>query len=317
MSGTNETVARRSFASRFIEYQRERFPFLQHGLLIVTFTFSAASYPRICRGAPGFIPLGEFIAGAVTSLLFFFLLRIFDEFKDAEDDARYRPYRPVPRGLVTLRELAVTGFVVTAVQIALNLAVMPGMLIAWGIVIGYMLLMWREFFVAEWLKRRPILYMLTHMAVMPLIDFYTTGLGWLNAGALPPRGLEFFLTVTFLNGIVIEVGRKIRAAEQEETGVETYSALYGARRATLGWIGVILLTWLSAVLAAFYAGFGGFGIASLTGFLLLCSAPALLFLRSGSPRHAKLIETAAGIWTIAMYLTLGAAPMLIEMFGGR
>ena len=239
------------------------------------------------------------------------------EFKDAEDDARYRPYRPVPRGLITLRELAMLGAVAVVAQIALNLAVIPAMLVAWVLVLGYMLLMWREFFVAAWLKRRPILYMLTHMAVMPLIDFYTTGLDWLDAGAAPPRGLEFFLTVTFLNGIVIEVGRKIRAAEQEETGVETYSALYGARRATLGWLGVMTLTWGSAVLAALYAGFGSLGVIPLTGFLLLCAVPALLFLRSGSPRHAKLIETAAGIWTLAMYLTLGAAPMLIEMLGGR
>jgi len=48
-------------------------------------------------------------AGFASSFLMFALLRIADEFKDAGDDARWRPYRPVPRGLVTLRQLAVAG----------------------------------------------------------------------------------------------------------------------------------------------------------------------------------------------------------------
>ena len=43
--------------------------------------------------------------GVATSFGLFFLLRLFDEFKDAEDDAKYRPYRAVPRGLVTFGEL--------------------------------------------------------------------------------------------------------------------------------------------------------------------------------------------------------------------
>ena len=38
----------------------------------------------------------------VTSFLSFLQLRIADEFKDFDEDSRYRPYRPVPRGLVTL-----------------------------------------------------------------------------------------------------------------------------------------------------------------------------------------------------------------------
>jgi 4-hydroxybenzoate polyprenyltransferase len=41
-----------------------------------------------------------------------------------------------------------------------------------------------------------------------------------------PNGLIIFLIVTFLNGVVIEIGRKIRAKEAEEVGVETYSYLW-------------------------------------------------------------------------------------------
>jgi len=305
----------RPLIARLWEYQKERFPIARHGLLIVTFTFSAASYSRICRRADGFIAPDEFIVGAFTAIILFLLLRIFDEFKDAEDDARYRPYRPVPRGLVSLRELRRLGIVVIALVLALNALVMPAMLWAFLVALGYMALMTKEFFVPAWLKRRPIIYMLSHMVIMPLVDLYTTGLDWINAAVAPPRGLEFFLMVTFLNGIVIEVGRKIRAAEAEETGVETYSALYGPKRAAIGWLAVLSLTCLSAVLAAWYAGFGAWGFIVLTAVLAACGIPAVAFIRSLQGRHAKLIETAAGIWTIAMYLTLGALPMLLRWLG--
>lgn len=311
-SSKNELSKRRSLASRLWEYQKERFPLLQHGLLIVTFTFSAASYSRICRGEEGFIGAKDFVVGALTAIILFLLLRIFDEFKDAEEDARYRPYRPVPRGLVTLRELRRIAIGVIALALLLNLMVMPPMLWAFFVALAYIALMTKEFFVPEWLKRRPIAYMLSHMVVMPLIDLYTTGLDWINAAVAPPRGLEFFLAVTFLNGIVIEVGRKIRSREAEEEGVDTYSALYGARRAAIGWIAILVLTYISALCAAWYAGFGTWGFIALTAILLLCVAPAIAFAWRQEARYAKLIETAAGVWTIAMYLTLGGLPMVIR-----
>jgi 4-hydroxybenzoate polyprenyltransferase len=304
----------RGLLRRLWEYQSERFPLVQHAPLILAFTFSAASYSRIIRGAPGFISAVEYVVGALSALGLFMLLRIFDEFKDADEDARHRPYRPVPRGLVTLRELAGVGVTIVVVALALNAIVMPRMLWPWLLSLGYMLLMAREFFVRDWLKRHPIAYMISHMIVLPTIDFYTTGLDWINRGVEAPDGIIYFLLLTFLNGIVIEVGRKIRGADAEEPGVETYSALYGARRATLAWLAVLGATATTAVIAASHAGFGVVGFAVLAAFVAASSIPAILFLRSGEHRHAKRIEYAAGVWTIAMYLTLGAVPMLVDLF---
>jgi 4-hydroxybenzoate polyprenyltransferase len=36
-----------------------------------------------------------------------------------------------------------------------------------------------------------------------------------------------FFWVSFFNGTVLEIGRKIRAPQDEEAGVETYSFLWG------------------------------------------------------------------------------------------
>ena len=86
-------------------YQQERFPLAAHGPLILAFSASAVAYSALLRG-PGARPaVISFAVAFLVSLGSFFLLRVADEFKDAEEDARFRPYRPVPRGLIRLREL--------------------------------------------------------------------------------------------------------------------------------------------------------------------------------------------------------------------
>lgn len=298
---------------RFYKYQNERFSFIQNGLMILAFTFSAASYSRICRHIDEFIPLHIFIVGVITSFLFFFLLRIFDEFKDFEKDSKYQPYRAVPRGLVKLKELYWLAIIIIIIQIALNAIVMPIMLFAYAGVMIYMGLMTKEFFVKAWLKKHPITYMWSHMIIMPLIDFYTTGLDWLNARVWPPEGLIFFLAVTFFNGIIIEFGRKIRAPNAEEKGVETYSAIFGAKKATYMWLGILFVTFLFAVKACHSAGFLLVGFFVLLFINFLCALPAIRFIQTNKQKYARLIEVAAAIWTIGMYLTLGGIPMMVSL----
>ena len=99
------TGAPRRFLPRFGRYLAERFPLPAFVPLITMFTFSSAAYSRMARGAGGFIPWPLLAVGALTSLGFFFTLRVLDEHKDADVDRRFRPELPVPRGLVSLREL--------------------------------------------------------------------------------------------------------------------------------------------------------------------------------------------------------------------
>ncbi len=183
----------------------------KNGSLIFIFAFSSASFSRLSRGAAGFIPIRDYFAGAITAFLFFALLRITDEFKDAEEDAAHRPYRAVPRGLVSLRELRITGFAILGIILFLNTAFLPRMLPAVVLVLGYMGLMTAEFFVPKWLKARPLAYLATHMMIVPFFNFYTTGLDWINGAAKPSWALILFLLVTYSNTLAIEIGRKIRA----------------------------------------------------------------------------------------------------------
>lgn len=303
------------FATRLRQYLKERFPPLAYLAMIAVFTFSAAAFSRLARGLPGFVPLPTFAVGVFTSLVFFLMLRILDEHKDADSDRRYRPELPVPRGLVTLAELRRVAVVALSAVVFLNLLVAPILLVGVGVVAVWAALMTKEFFVREWLRRHHAVYLVTHMAIMPCIDAYTTGLDWLVARVPPPHGIELFLVVTFLNGCVIEVGRKLRASGDEREGVDTYTAVWGLRSAPTVWLALLAATAWTAWMAA-----GSIGAGTVVGWLLLAyfaaaATPAVLFLLRPTRGRARAVETASGLGTITMYLLLGAGPFLARAWG--
>ncbi len=303
-----------SFVKRFYLYQKERFPFAGHGLLVAAFSFSAISYSRICRGAEGFVSWKVFAVGILTTISLFLLLRITDEFKDAADDAMYRPQLPVPRGLISFRELKMMGIVIVLLQIILNAVFFPAMLILYVTVIAYLALMTKEFFIADWLKKHQFWYVVSHMMIIPLVDIYASGLDWLLAGAAASKGLLFFFAVSFMNGVVLEIGRKIRTPAKEATGVLTYSFMLGTARATFLWIIILFLTLLLSIAAASYAGYGQTAFIILGIVFIICSLPAFLFLTKQTEKLSKAIELSSALWTIAMYLTLGGVPMVQKLF---
>lgn len=301
--------------NRWWIYQRERFPLAAHAPLVAAFSFCALAYAAALRGEPGLPSLAAFLVAFLGALLFFLQLRIADEFKDHAEDCRYRPYRPVPRGLIRLPELAVLGGASAMVQLLLALWLFPALVGLLVLVWAYLALMSREFFVRDWLKAHPVTYLWSHMLIMPLIELYATACDWLpaagNAGLhTMPDGLIWFLIASFFNGMVIELGRKIRAPADEEPGVETYSALWGARRALAAWLGVLLATAVFALLAAWRIDALLPVLFILLAGLLVAVLAAQRFLSRMASGAGKRFELIAGLWTLAMYLSLGAGALL-------
>lgn len=302
--------------NRWWTYQRERFPLLAHGPVIVAFAFSAICYSSVLRGRIALPPPASAFVAIGSAFLFFLQLRLADEFKDFEEDAKFRPYRPVPRGLVKLRELGWVWAASCAVQLALAVWLRPALVILLTATWLYLLLMSKEFFVKDWLKRRPFTYMWSHMLIMPLIDFYTTACDWLAAQVPLPAGLQWFLLVSFFNGMVVEIGRKIRSPEDEERGVETYSSLWGRRGAVLAWLTAMTATAAMAGLAAQRIAFARLALAVLGMMLLVAAAMGAKFLihpRKGSGRP---IEILSGLWSLILYLVLGVVPLVHFLRGG-
>lgn len=301
--------------ARWWVYQRERFPVVAHGALILAFSASAVALSALLRGA---WPSPRAVVVAFTSaFLFFFQLRVSDEFKDADDDRRYRPYRPVPRGLVTLNELARLAGAAAVLQMLLALWLDVRLLAVLAGVWIYMALMAREFFAAEWLKARPFTYLWSHMLVVPLIDLYATACDWLPAAAAPPAGLGWFLAASFFNGIVVEIGRKLRAPTDEEPGVETYSAVWGRPTAVASLVVALVLAAVSAALAGRAVGVqwhvATAGAVAITAVLAL--APG--FLHAPAAGSGKRFEILSGVWTLAMYLSVGILPLALRWWSTR
>jgi len=170
--------------------------------------------------------------------------------------------------------------------------------------------MTREFFAPRWLKRHPVVYMTSHMLILPLVDLYATACDWWAAGHHQlPRGLYWFLIVSYLNGLVIEIGRKTRVAVDEEQGVETYSALWGTGGAVRAWMIAVLLTAFAAWRAAARIGTATPMLVLLAVLVIACGVIALRVVRSDASGSGKAIEVMSGVWTILMYVGLGAAPL--------
>lgn len=301
--------------NRWVAYQRERFPLAAHGPLVAAFSASAVCFSSLVRGHFTWPAVSALSVAFLTSLLFFLQLRIADEFKDYEDDSRFRPYRPVPRGLVTLKELALVGGAAAVAQLAMALWLQPSIVWLLSIAWVYLVLMTREFFAPRWLKAHPVAYMTSHMVILPLVDLYATACDWWVSGLRwPPSGLYWFLVVSYLNGIVIEIGRKVRVAADEEPGVETYSALWGRRGAVGAWLGAVFLTALAAWQASRRIGSEWAMWGLLAALVAVACAGAIRFLRSSEPGAGKLIELMSGVWTVLMYLALGVIPLAFTVW---
>lgn len=303
---------------RWVVYQRERFPVLAHGALIAAFATGAVAYSAQLRLGAGTLPSGRSALVAFASCFLFFLqLRVADEFKDFEDDARHRPYRPVPRGLVTLRELGVVGAAAVLAQAALALWLAPALLAPLALVLAYMAAMSAEFGAKAWLRARPITVLWTHMLIIPLIDLYATACDWLAAGDAKAvgAGIAWFLVASFFNGVVVEIGRKTRAPSDEEPGVETYSALWGGGRAVGAWLGAMLVTAVAAALAARELGSARALLVPLGAILLLAAAAGWRLVRHPAPGRGRILEVLSGVWTLAMYLGVGWLPVLLARTG--
>src|SRR5690606_31401222 len=92
--------------------------------LIAAFSFCAVSLSAMLRTdpqQPAWPAWQSALVAFITCFGFFLQLRIADEFKDLAEDTRFRPYRPVPRGLVSLRELGWLFVIICALQLMLAL----------------------------------------------------------------------------------------------------------------------------------------------------------------------------------------------------
>ena len=282
---------------RWVVYQRERFPLARHAPLVLVTCLCALAFTLQAQNEPRWPGLGAWFGSSLVTLGLFFILRVLDEFKDFEDDSKFRPYRPVPRGVLRLEDLARAGWLVAGLQLFATVIFAPRAMIALVVCWIFMALMALEFFVPSWLKARPLAYMLSHAPITGLIQIQASAWVWIDA--MPAEVIWLALAATAA-GIMLELGRKIRAPEDEEPGVDTYTAAWGIPRAVAIWL-------LAGAVAATLTLISSFGWFSVIGLSLLGASSLWLDLKfqaDASKQLSKWFEPASAVWALIVFASL-------------
>ena len=324
-------------------YLNERFPLGKNSLFVLIFTLSGYIYAGLLYNSKiiksilskevNRVPLfwGKEIDKVpiiwyklfplfIIIFMFFFQLRITDEFKDYEEDLKYRPYRPVQRGIISLKALGKIGIATIIIQIILahviNSKLIYFMLLVWI----YMFLMTKEFFIKNWLTERILIYALSHVVIMIFITLVILkGTGYILESHFLETlylsleryeknifiGLIPLFALNYLNGIVLEIGRKTRRTDEEEYGVQTYSKLWGRKKA------VFILCILYAIeyilvllgLSNMYKEFFMTGTLILTITLVISIYFMIKFLKKDLT--GKIPENISGIWILISSMNMG------------
>lgn len=220
-------------ARRILAWMDERFPFANAVLFFILYLVSAwlARY----LGGEGAIQVGAAdVVACLVTWSFFLLLRVFDEHKDYELDVKNHPQRVLQSGLITLNHLKVLGAIGVVLQLAWSLYLDGGVFgpvtTAWAVMVGWSLLMLKEFFCGEWLEKRLTLYAFSHMLIMPLIVWWLMQMGQPGLVWTPLAGL--MMALSFVTGFGFEITRKTRGPEEERDTVDSYTKVFGVRGAS-------------------------------------------------------------------------------------
>jgi 4-hydroxybenzoate polyprenyltransferase len=300
----------------FLAYLNERFPPIANVLLILTY-YSSNQFLAFALTRPG--PVMHYdhssFLGMLMLVSFFFHIRVFDEHKDYEEDCRYFPNRVLQRGLVTLRHLKIAGAIAIATEVVIAALRGPQALTAWAIAFGFSLLMLREFFARDFLKRHFLVYATSHMLIMPLLSLLVFSFATRRWPWEAPPWFWVYAFVGFFVTFNWEVSRKIRAPEQEIDGVESYTKIFGTFGAA--YLVLIIRAIDTALVAAVghHLGVSRWFYLALVALYAVCLFGFFQYRFRPTPRHAKMMEVYAGMYMIVFDLLV--AIELVRKYGLR
>lgn len=259
---------------KFKTYFNERFPLLPLSLYIFVTMLGINSLFKSND-------IIKILLLALIYLLFLFHLRIMDEFKDYLYDKKNHPDRPVQKGLITLKTLKIIGalnfFVIIALALFICLTPVLYLLLFALMYTGFM---FKEFFVSDFLRKKPAFYLISHQVVfVPLFLFFYSVFHnsiWLinNLSRIST------LIYTILPVVIIEIGRKLkhRYNKKGQKTDDTYAYIWGEQNSVR----------LFAILI-FFAGILSFFIPNFKNYLSFILVICALVIFLGSYTFYKLI----------------------------
>ena len=286
-----------NFLNKWYTYQKERFPVATYGLYILCLSFAAFFYNTKMLEIESNV--GVFITMFVVAFLQFLMVRIIDEFKDYEEDKKYRPYRPVPRGLIKLKELRTLFVICIIIQFALTLIVNPFSLIFLLVLWIMFILMTKSFFMKKLVDKHILLEVALDEILLPTLMLYLSSFIKLDITIL-----WRLLLLSYVVSWIIEIARKVRCKKDEEKGVKTYTAVFGIQKATLL---LSVLELILTILRLFLPGEPLMNVAQI-GLIILFIGTIMvnvLFTQKKTRKFAKAVEYLAdGLVMLTLLSTL-------------
>lgn len=211
--------------NRWWVYIKERFPLPVYALLVGGYTASTSLFYPPANHI-------SFSAYAIGLAVFFFLLRLMDEYKDHEKDKIVHPDRPIPRGLFSASEVKRAIQTLEWIMIAYSVFLMFTFSIVAGLCYLFICLhlwgMFKEFYFHK-LSDYPLFYAITHQVI--LIPIVWLGV-WL-AHPEQPINLEMIAYGAFSLGAFFsyEICRKLDPESNKLN--KTYLQFYGPVKVAL------------------------------------------------------------------------------------
>ena len=330
-------------------YLNERFPLGKNSIFVLIFTLSGYIFTGLLYNSKIIKPTlskevnrvllfwdkeidkvpiiwYKFLPLFIIIFMFFFQLRITDEFKDYEEDLKYRPYRPVQRGVISLKALGKIGIATIIIQIILAHVINPKLIYFMLLVWFYMFLMTKEFFIKNWLTERILIYALSHVVIMIFITLVIVkGTGYILEShfletlylSVEKYGKNIFIgliplfALNYLNGIVLEIGRKTRRADEEEYGVQTYSKLWGKKKAAVILSLLFAVEYFLVILGLSYTYEKYFLFSGLVLLIILIISIYFMIKFLKKDLSGKIVESVSGLWIVFSSMGLGLLPYFV------
>lgn len=241
-----------------------------------------------------------FILGLIINNLLFIQMRLGDELKDFETDKIINPTRPLPRGLLTTREILqfLVGFLILLILSGLIIASVKSPLGGASLILAtaFSWLMFKEFYMAHELDKSPMLYAITHQVIVFPI-FAWLGLTF-DETLIHNQMFQGWLIANFGASFTFEFCRKLDPKAHKLA--KTYAHHYGKNL-------TVLLCTCFMIISAFGAYWGGFTLYSLPILFILLTG---LMVWRQNPEKYKLPAGLSALSSSAILF----APALIWLF---
>lgn len=287
------------YLHKWLWFIKERFNPLSYTVMIFAFLgahfalYSNFINQKVFLGASAVLHLTPLV---LATSLFFFKLRLLDEAKDKESDMTHHPERPLPRGLLSESEVIRTAFIIMAIEVLLFSFYGFSAFLSAIIAVGYSLVMYREFFIKNWLRAHLTTYAVTHTFIVVFVSLAIFAALFERQSTEIPKELLYFSFAGWFIFNIFEFGRKTFAKSEEKTGIDSYSKIFGK-------FGAVLLVLAMAVLGTVFIGKATSSLTIKALLVLLVPVVVSGFLYAIFDRMylAKIYRTLTALYIISVY----------------